>query len=491
VTAPETASPAGRAPRNVRLAVLVFLAFVLVAAVWLDATAGEPAHDRVESVTRFGPRVPAADALSTAWYCAEGTSIPDGRADETVVVANVGDRRAVASVTVMPGGNAAPKTSSVAVGPRAVARVRVADILASPDPGVVVEVSGSPAIVEHELVGNGDDAVGPCARETSSEWSFAAGTTVRGAQQWIALFNPFADDAIVDVTFLTDQGVREPDAFSGLVVPRHSRIAIPVHDRVSRMNVVASIVRTRRGRVVAEQSSILDGTDGRKGLALSLGAQEAARHWRFASGYATQGRGQALVIANPSRDATQVRVETHLDGAATLEPQTIPIGPRSVVSVDAAARVPANTGFWTSVDVTAGADVVAEESVSTRSPIASARRGYATTVGIDATARRWVLAPGRVGGSSADYLAVVNPGRKTVRVDVELLTKGSRTRPQRTRNLAIRAGRRVSIDLGGLGAERDTAVVVRAGGPVLVDREGQGGPGLTVAAAVPDFGADG
>ena len=63
-----------------------------------------------------------------------------------------------------------------------------------------------------------------------TDWYFADGTTVRGTQQYLALFNPFGDDAIVDVTFLTDTGVQEPDALQGVVVPRRSRVSIPVHD---------------------------------------------------------------------------------------------------------------------------------------------------------------------------------------------------------------------------------------------------------------------
>ena len=85
--------------------------------------------------------------------------------------------------------------------------VPVSTITAAAEPGVVVEIVGGQAIVSHEVVGQGDLAVEPCARDASTDWYFANGTTVRGAQQFIVLFNPFGDDAIVDVSFLTDGGV--------------------------------------------------------------------------------------------------------------------------------------------------------------------------------------------------------------------------------------------------------------------------------------------
>ncbi len=70
------------------------------------------------------------------------------------------------------------------------------------------------------------------------EWHFAAGTTVQGAQLWLALFNPFADDAIVDIGFLTNTGPFAPGELQGFVVPGHSRVTVPVHDQARRDELV-------------------------------------------------------------------------------------------------------------------------------------------------------------------------------------------------------------------------------------------------------------
>ena len=96
---------------------------------------------------------------------------------------------------------------------------KVADILATPEPGVVVETTGGPAAVSHQLQHDGDFAVEPCTRAAGPSWYFASGTTVPGAEHDLALFNPFGDDAIVDVTFLTDTGVQQPDDLQAVVVP--------------------------------------------------------------------------------------------------------------------------------------------------------------------------------------------------------------------------------------------------------------------------------
>ena len=52
--------------------------------------------------------MPAADVASSAWYCAAGTSTPDGDATETVVIASLAHTDIEATITVMPGGDAAP-----------------------------------------------------------------------------------------------------------------------------------------------------------------------------------------------------------------------------------------------------------------------------------------------------------------------------------------------------------------------------------------------
>ena len=117
--------------------------------------------------------VPSPDVASSAWYCAEGTSTPDGRADETVIVASVAPSTVDATITVMPGGDGAPKSRHLRLAPGEETRVKVADILATPEPGVVVETTGGPAAVSHQLQHDGDFAVEPCTRAAGPDWYFA------------------------------------------------------------------------------------------------------------------------------------------------------------------------------------------------------------------------------------------------------------------------------------------------------------------------------
>jgi hypothetical protein len=314
-------------------------------------------------------------------------------------------------------------------------------------------------------------------------WHFAAGTTVRGAQLWLALFNPYADDAIVDIGFVTDAGPLAPNELQGFVVPARSRVTVPVHDQARRDTVVATEVIARRGRVVAEQSQVLDGFDGRRGTSLSLGAPGLSRRWEFATASVSEGRTQTLVLANPGDTATSVTIRTRLDGGA-LEPEIVSVAPRTAVTVDLGRRVPAGVGF--SVGVRSPAPISAETLAVQREPWPQRQRGIATAIGERRPARRWVVMPSRV-SNVADLVAALNPGSApvTVRFRVRGAADGALDPGAATRQ--VPAGRRVLVNLAELGVPDGAVLVVDATGPVVVERDASGMPGLTVSHAVPDF----
>jgi hypothetical protein len=245
-------------------------------------------------------------------------------------------------------------------------------------------------------------------------------------------------------------------------------------------------VSTRRGRVVAEQSLVLDGTDGRKGLALSLGSPQLARHWEFANASVVPGRTQVMVIANPSSVPTSARVRTRLDGGA-LEPETVSLPAGTAVSVDLGRRVPPGVGF--SVAVESRLPVVAESLVAVQAPIASVQRGIATTIGATQWARRWVDAPARATGTSQDLVAVLNPSGQALTFRMRVLTDGKTAVPPPAERVRLEPGKRAVLDLVKLGASPSATVVVEATAPVVVERASGAMPGITMAGAIPDLGS--
>ena len=430
---------------------------------------GQPAIDR-------GPRLATAAESRSTWYCAEGSSQPDGRATEEIEIGNVDTRPARAVVTVFAGSEVVPVSRPFTIPAGKVKRIPVSAVAAVPEPGVLVEVSGARTAVQHRIARGGDTAVGPCAREPATVTRFAAGTTGKGAELWLALFNPFPDDAIIDVRALTGSGVRTSGRLRGIVVPRFSRVSVPMHDALPRVELVGTEVTTRRGRVVAEQSLVLDGSDGRRGLALTLGG-DVARRWRFPIGLTGSGRSERMLLANPTDRDVRTTVRFALDAAAAIEPERLIVPAATVVALDL-ARVPPDIPF--SVVVASSGPIVAEMVGASSEPQASAVRGIASALGLTIGAKQWAVIPARGGAGSTDTIAVVSTDGRAHRVQLTRSNGGTRRVVARR---TVPASGRVVFDLGRSTAKEDLALLLRSDGPVVVERESTG-PGLTRSPAI-------
>ncbi len=470
--------------RRVRRApALVALVGVLAGAIVLaqgSPSSKPPARAAREPLD--GPTVPARTNVSAAWYCAEGTSTPDGRATESVIIGNLERHPIDVTVTVMPGGDDEPQLRTFTVDTLAQRKVEIANVLAAAEPGVVVEVFGGQAVVEHEVRGNDDFAVGPCTRHAGRRWFFAGVSTDRGAQDWLVLFNPFGDDAIVDVSFLTANGVDAPGETQALVVPRRSRVSIPVHDLVSREPDIGIAVEARTGRVVAEMSTLFDGTDARRGLGLSPGVNGGGGHWRLPSGTSTAGTTRSVSIANFGDTAAEVEVELLLDNGANLAPDRVTVSPMSIATVDVGQRVAAGVGYAIDVRALQDTPIVVDATGAWAAP--APVTGVASTAGSVTTATRWALALGRTDEAADAMIAVLNAGTAPVTVQLYAYTAGDPDSPASAPAAAVGPGEVVEFVLAERGIRPDQVLVVSADGPIVVGRQVIGS-GASVSSAVP------
>jgi len=473
--------PAAARPGTLgRLLVLLVLAGLLAAAIVLNRQTPDVASTRVDAGALAGSVVPPANALSTAWYCAAGTAVGGGAADEWIDIANLSPARIRATITVYPGGQDEPATRDVELDGYERTSQRVAQVLETENPGVVVEVFGGPAIVEHELRGATDLAMGPCAHEPSHRWYFAAGDTGKGAVQQLELFNPFGDDAIIDVTFVTDGGVQEPTDLQGFVVGRHSKVVVPIQDLVPRQARVATQIVARTGRVVAEQVRTFDGTDARVGLAVSLGSVDTHREWTVPFGDAGPGVTSTIAIANFGVVPAQVEVSVLLPGDGVLAPETVDVPSRSVVHVDPGARVPVGSGYGAVVRAQGATPIVAAGYLGIASGTDSP--GAAEGVGAPATTRKWAFAGSPLRTSSR--ITVVSRSTRPITVELRAYVAGDPNSPRSAPAVVVQPGKQVQFDLDALGISPDQVLVVGADGPIVAGREVFVG-GVSLAVGVP------
>lgn len=435
----------------------------------------EPEPEPLAVVTR-------PDTLSASWYCAEGTSQDGGRADETVTIANAGQEPLDAVITVMLGDEPAVRHPLTVPG-RSRTEVHVADLVKVEEPGVVVEVFGGDAAVEHVLRGAGDIEAVPCARRSATQWLFAGGTTRKDARDFLALFNPFEDDAIVDMTFFTEDGPARPTALQAFVVPGRSRVTVPVHEHVLRKGVAAAELRTRTGRIVAERSIQFDGTTGRRGLGVFLGVNETAEAWTFPEGLVQERVFEDVWVFNPGPADTEVEIQPELDGEAVQEPRNVLVAGRSAVSVRMNDVIAAGTGHSLRVTAIGEEDVVVAQAIL--STTGATRQGFAVVPGTTLSARRWMLPAGSATDTVDEWIVVANSGRSTARVTISVLAGGVLLVPEGLGDLEVAPLDRRAFRLGDALRRPDLPVVLEADRPVQVERGLFEGAGVSYSPAIP------
>lgn len=482
-----------RDPRRLPALLVIGGSIAVAVAFALVGNGTSPVGSGASAVAAAVPTVAGPDAVSTSWYCAEGTGAPGGRADETILIANQGAEDARAVVTVMPGGRNASEARRVGVPRGAQVRVPVSSVTEAaeqPDqsgmivgPGVVVEVFGGRSVVEHEIDGQDDTAVGPCAREAGRDWYFAAGTTERGAEQNAALFNPFPDDAIVDLTFATDAGFVAPADLQSVVVPRRTRITVPIANFVRRQAQVGLHVHVRTGRVVAEQSLVFTAdNETRRGLTLSLGAPAPEPSWTLPGVIPGDGASHAVLVANFDDSATEVEITPRSEDRSAAKAQPLPVAGRSVAVLDLATLDVSGAPLGVDVRTTQPSSVVVEELAWWGPPAAGT--GSATMMASPLLAPAWTFTVGRTTPEGEATISVVNPGRSRASVTLQAYAPGGGDAPRDVGGLTVPAGKQGHFDLGEADVAPDQVVIVRASVPVVAVRRILGPTGASLALGV-------
>ena len=294
----------------IRWSTLIALVGLLAGAVVYDrvSIAPEPPAP-VAAAPVETPKLNDPGRQSTVWYCPIGSSDESMLADHSVVVSNVGSTPVSAEVAVLTGNGAGPALR-FEVAPLTSEVVKLSDLAMSPVAGAVVDVVGGDAVVSHEVVAAFGAPSGPCHTSLAEEWYFASGATSRGANDYIALLNPFASDIVFTATFQTETRTREPGELDRAVVPARSVLLIDVGAYVSREAVVATTIKTvQGGRLAVERLQTFNGELGPVGASLSLGVATPRSTWTFPAGRVQRGGDNFIRVFNPSDEVAQVDLE--------------------------------------------------------------------------------------------------------------------------------------------------------------------------------------
>jgi len=403
----------------------------------------------LEPVTQpAGPVSAALDASGTTWYCPGGFITPDASNDHVVILTNATDEPASGTLTIYPSlldvdGNPRPfprAEQPIDVPAGAQRQVSLAPLVASIDPqlatntgafaAALVEFEGAGVDVEHTVVAAQGSDIGPCATSAATSWWFASGTTTNQVGYQLYLLNPFPDDAVVDVSFITDAGSRSPTAFSGKLVPAQSLTVLQVAPQVPVNAQMTAQVTVLTGRVIAERIQLFENEAGPRGLSLSLGSNQLAEQWFFPAGRSVPGAGESYLIYNPGDVAAEVEFELKPDSAdrvGDVAPLPVPVGPRerwivtvsthpshpvdALATIDATTMVGPGEQFFVSIRSFNGVPVVAERILSRPLGV----DGVTASLGSDVAATDQAVAvPTLSAIAEVATLAVLNPAGDTI-----------------------------------------------------------------------------
>jgi hypothetical protein len=333
--------------------------------------------------------------------------------------------------------------------------------------GALVEVYGTNALVTEHVGVKVGEADFPCATGASPTWYLADGTTIVDTTYDLLVLNPFPDEAIVDVSFDTDEGPRAPAALQGFGVPPRSLRTIDVAAAVQRDQRVATSVKARNGRVVVGRHLVRPANPS-KGLLAGLASPSAGSQWWFSNGGKNSTVAESLVLYNPGEDdvtanVTVFPVDPAAEGATTL-PLTPTVRAGTAVQVQLSNNDQLPDGRHSIVVTTpAGQSIVAER----RLDLVSGNRVAPTLqAGSRLAASKWYVPSGAPNGGDA-FLTITNVTGVANRVSVAALGPAGLSPVEGLRDVNVAAGATVQFDLGASGVAgavtqitADTAVVV-------------------------------
>jgi hypothetical protein len=444
-----------------RVPFVLLVVAVLVGAfvVELDRPPEEPAPPAVDA-WRAAPLVGDDDVLNSAWYCAAGSTDPDGPADHTVVIANPGDAPRTLELTAFPG-TGDPVGIDISVPAASVERVRLADLVEAPAVAALVEVAGGGVVVTHELVGPLGRDSGPCASTSSTSWHFAWGDTSRDARSLVALFNPFPGDAVADFRFVTIDGPRAPQALTGVVVPGLSVVVVDVGEEIARRDHVSTTVTSRTGRIVAERLQVFDdaeemleGADPRRGLTVDLGSPVPMETWILPAVRLVEGLDERVVVYNPGNATAEVDIEVlPAEPGLAVEPFELTLGPSSYEVLDLSDQARLDEvldagAMEATVVVRSLNDVPVVAERVTTVPTTAEGAGLAASAGIPLTGRHLVVVDPRPVDADAASLMLWNPdGSELVTGTITVVARGVRRPLDVQGSFELAPSGRLTVDL--------------------------------------------
>lgn len=384
------------------------------------------------------------NSASSSWYCNWYLPGKSGITKADILLANTSSKEVVSQVISYSGSTVNHRV--VKIPPHSFLKYPET-VTPSIQWGSASFVSnGGGTVAETELTGSSGTAVAPCNSSPSANWVVLGAVTRDSSRSGISIFNPFNQNAVVDISLSSQNSQFAPGAFQGVVVASRSTQLFNLTQYFSGKSNVAVSVHTRIGRVVV--GGVVNRSDkGNSGLAALSTSPSPTSYWRFPVGQVTSNQNQNLLIYNPNPYKVEASLKlTYLDLTAvqsTVPPvpdgsttsaadqssaqrstttslpdskvaASVSVGAHSVgvVSIKSETSIRPGISYQAVVRVVNGHGVVAAETFTGISN--NPNVGYQVMGGLPLVASHWIALydPSAMGLSTTNaWLATVDTGR--------------------------------------------------------------------------------
>jgi Family of unknown function (DUF5719) len=319
---------------------------------------------------------------------------------------------------------------------------------------------------------SGMDAA-PCSEVAGTRWYFAEGSSDLGYDERLILYNPFPDEAVVRVSFITPKGKETKANLSDHAVPSGATSVLRLNRFVLKEPLLSVEIDAVRGRVVAWRSLQAHAPRRPHGQQLSLGATSSHTEWFLPAGEIGRGYDERIALFNPNQKAARVSISL-VTPTRTVQPAKlldITVPPASSKSVAPAAAVKAcraaGCPIGAVVSSTNAVGVVAERTIWYST---SHVQGVASETAASATARHWYLGPASF-DPRRDSVFVLNPTTADATVSMKLETNrhGPRS-PASLQHMRIKAGTRVEVRIERWTSGQPVVVLLSSNEQVVAER---------------------
>lgn len=318
------------------------------------------------------------------------------------------------------------------------------------------------------------EAAARCSDRASAHWFFAAGASTLGVDQRLLIYNPFPDEAVVRISFLTEAGVETKGNLADVPVPSKSSTEIRVNKFSGLERTLGVRIDAKRGRVAAWRVLYDDPDGGPTGVQMSLGAAAPSETWFFPDGSVGEGVDERIALMNPSDAEATITISLQGSGGQIVQPEDLvaielPPGTARQISLNEMLNKKEQEvgGVSAIVQSTNGVAFVAERSIRYNTAGVS---GSAAEIGAPRASGSW-LVPAATLNPSSDTVVVMNPGAAPATIDLELLfEEGQALRPAELQGRSLDPGGRIKIGIGKWTQLEAAMVKLTSSVPVVVER---------------------